>query len=87
MEELVAAIENAMLMLRKSRPSVWSAFSPGQAIELLEIELNQIQIVQQFNQGLLQSLFAPTGSIQEISIENDWRDKFIEISKIVDQYT
>jgi hypothetical protein len=86
MEELVTALENAILLLRKSSPSTWGASSPTEAMELLELERNKVLLSQQFDKKLLQSLFAPTGSIQEISIGNGWGDEFIEISKIVDKY-
>jgi len=87
MEELFTALENAILLLRKSRPSTWGALSPTEAMEFLELERNKVRTSQQFDKKLLQSLFAPTGSIQEISINNGWGDEFIEISKIIDKYT
>ena len=86
MEELVTAIENAVLLLRKSQPSIWGTLSPVEAIELLEIKLNKIRTSQKFDKKLIQSLFAPTGSIQEISIDTGWGDEFIEISEVVDRY-
>ena len=37
--------------------------------------------------NLLDRLFAPTGAIQEISIENGWGTEFLRISEVVDQFT
>jgi hypothetical protein len=34
----------------------------------------------------LSCFFAPTGSLQEISISNGWVEKFIELSMVFDKY-
>jgi hypothetical protein len=86
MEELIAALEKAILFLSKSGSSAWITLSPVEAMKLLEIELSKARRSQKLDKQLLQSLFAPTGSIQEISIDNDWGNQFIEISKVADKY-
>ena len=37
--------------------------------------------------NLLDRLFAPTGAIQEISIENGWGTEFLRISEVIDRFT
>lgn len=81
MEELIVALEKVLLLLGKSQLSAWGASSPEE-----EMELNKIRTLQQADKKLLQFLFAPTGSVQEISIDNGWGDEFIEISEIIDKY-
>ena len=34
----------------------------------------------------LSYFFAPTGSLQEISISNGWGEKFIELSTVIDKF-
>lgn len=36
---------------------------------------------------LLDRLFAPTGVIQELSIDNGWGTRFLRISEVVDECT
>jgi hypothetical protein len=31
--------------------------------------------------------FAPTGSLQELAIANDWHDEYVHLSSVVDAYT
>jgi hypothetical protein len=35
----------------------------------------------------LEVLFAPTGVIQEISIDDGWGTKFLRVAEVVDQFT
>jgi len=36
--------------------------------------------------SLINMMFAPTGALQEISIDNNWGNEFIVLSKMVDMY-
>lgn len=67
---------------------VWTKYN---SIEELVSEINSyIDSLKIGDESVIKDinfLFAPTGSLQEISISNDWVDKFIGISSVVDDLT
>jgi hypothetical protein len=56
-------------------------------IEQLEAEIVSIRESRSVNKGALRLLYAPTGTIQDTSIDNGWGDEFLKISEVVDQFT
>lgn len=61
--------------------------SVGEVIEGLDIEIGKVRDLKPVDERNLNYLFAPTGPIQETSIDNGWGDDFLKISDIVDQFT
>jgi hypothetical protein len=86
-EILISALEETLSYLRNSQSSGWASMSVEEIIEELESEIAKAQNSGPFDAKLLSFLFAPTGAIQETSIDNGWGDDFVRISKIVDQFT
>lgn len=76
--------ENAFSLLRESESSLYGSLSVEEVILQLEKELDKRTKSQQFDIERLRFLFAPTGSIQEISIDNGWEKEFLEIANIID---
>lgn len=87
MDNLTQALEQTVLFLGQSKESFWSALSVPEIIRQLEDEIHKINSSQLIDPKRLGYLFAPTGCMQDISIDNGWADEFVELSKIVDQYT
>ena len=56
-------------------------------IRRLEAEIAKAKNEKPVDVNLLDRLFAPTGLLQEISIENGWGTKFLRLSEVVDQFT
>jgi hypothetical protein len=86
-EKLIHALEETIMFLRTSRPSDWANMSIEEIIQELEAEIARARNLQPIDAKLLGFLFAPTGAIQETSIDNGWGDDFLRISEIVDQFT
>jgi hypothetical protein len=86
-ETLVRALEETISFLRKSQSSDWASMSVEEIIEELESESAKAENSGPIDAKRLGFLFAPTGVIQETSIDNGWGDDFVRISKIVDQFT
>ena len=84
--KLVDALEESILYLRNSQPSNWANLTIEEVIANLESELNKAKSSQTIDMKLLRILFAPTGVIQETSIDNGWGDEYLKISEIVDQF-
>ncbi|HEU0293407.1 MAG TPA: hypothetical protein VFR47_11765 [Anaerolineales bacterium] len=87
MEILISALEKTLSYLRNSHSSDWASMPVEEIIEELESEIAKAGNSGLFDAKRLSFLFAPTGVIQETSIDNGWGDEFIRISNIVDQFT
>ena len=85
-EKLIFALEETISYLRTSEVSSWSAISPDEIIQKLEVELIKARRAQPVDVIKLDRLFAPTGVIQEISIDNGWGTKFLHMSEVVDKF-
>jgi hypothetical protein len=86
-EKLIFALEETIVFLRRSQSSVWANLSTDEIIQELKSEITKAKNSQPNDVQLLASLFAPTGAIQETSIDNSWGDDFLRISGIVDHFT
>ena len=80
---LLIALEKTLALLRESESSLYGSLSVEEVIRQLEEELGKGRKSQPVDMCRLQYLFAPTGSLQEISIDNGWGDKFLEISNVI----
>ena len=85
-ERLISALEETISYLRKSQSSDWSSIPVEEIIRRLEAEINKARNAKPVDVVLLDRLFAPTGAIQETSIDNGWGTKFLRISEVVDQF-
>lgn len=85
-ERLIAALEEVISYLRRSDSSHWSNMPVEEIIRKLEAEVNKVKAAKPIDVIMLDRLFAPTGVIQEISIDNGWGTKFLRISEIVDEF-
>ena len=86
-EKLISALKDTVGFLRNSQSSHWAQMSVEEIVQELEAEIAKLMISQPIDAKLLSLLFAPTGAIQETSIDNGWGDDFLRISAIVDEFT
>jgi hypothetical protein len=85
-EKLIFALEETISYLRASQSSAWSHMPVEEIIRRLEAVITKARYAKPVDINLLERLFAPTGAIQEISIDNGWGTKFLRISEIVDEF-
>jgi hypothetical protein len=86
-EKFASALEEALSYLRRSQRSDWSNMSVEEIIRRLEAEVVKAKNLKPVDVVLLDRLFAPTGVIQEISIDNQWGTQFLRISEVIDEFT
>lgn len=86
-ERLILALEETVSLLERSEDSAWSSIAPEEIIRRLQAEIAKAKKLKPLDVNFLDHLFAPTGSIQEVSVRNNWGTKFLCISEIVDQFT
>jgi hypothetical protein len=85
-EKLISVLEETISYLRKSQSSDWSSIPVEEVIRRLEAEIKKARNAKPVDVIILDRLFAPTGAIQEISIDNGWGTKFLRISQVVDEF-
>lgn len=86
-EQLIDALEETISYLRNSQPSDWSSMPVEEIVRKLEAEVAKARRLSPMDVNLLDRLFAPTGVIQEISIDNGWGTKFLRIAEVIDHFT
>ena len=89
MEELISAFEKIIKLLENSEDTIWANYTVAEAKEILQTELENYQQTRQLSDSAkyrINFLFLPTSALQEISIENGWGDKYLEISDIFDKH-
>jgi hypothetical protein len=86
-EKLVSALEETISYLKMSQSSDWSTLPVEEIVRRLEREVAKARTRKPMDVNLLDRLFAPTGAIQEISIENGWGSEFLRISEVIDRFT
>jgi hypothetical protein len=87
MQKLITVLEETLSYLRSSQPSDYSHTSVEEIIARLESVIAEAKNAQTIDKKQLSLLFAPTGAIQETSINNGWSKVHLRISKVVDQFT
>ena len=81
---LVIALEKTLSFLRESESSLYSSLTVEEVFREIEEHLEKLKESQSIDIERLRFLFGPTGSIQEISIDNGWGKEFLEIAEVVD---
>ncbi|MBK9210853.1 MAG: hypothetical protein IPL71_22255 [Anaerolineales bacterium] len=86
MENLEKVLGQTILFLGSSEDSLWSSLPVEEIIKQLKDELDKVKNFRKVDEKRLGYLFAPTGCIQEISIENGWGNEFLELSNAMNQF-
>lgn len=84
-ERLKQVLENTIDFLCKSEESLWSPLTPKEVIKNLEAQIENIKNNKKIDTTLLSVEYAPTSSIQEIAMANNWSNKYLELSKEFDE--
>ena len=85
-ETLIFALEETILYLRKSQSSDWAPMPVEEIIRRLDAEVVKAKNAKPMDVNFLDRLFAPTGVIQEISMDSGWGTEFLRISEVIDQF-
>lgn len=84
-DKLVSSLEETLSFLQNSHSSDWAHMSVEELITRLETEISKAKNLQPIDAKFLSLLFAPTGAIQETSIDNGWGNDFLRISEVIDE--
>ncbi len=85
-KELITLLETIESKITSETNIVWAKYDTIEEL-LEELEKIKIGVRSQNPEAIedLKTLFAPTGSFQEMSIDNGWGDEYIELSEKFDQ--
>ncbi|MFZ5911493.1 MAG: hypothetical protein ACOYYU_15885 [Chloroflexota bacterium] len=86
MDELSQSLEKLLFFLKQSQSPIWSNADILEITRAIEAELKRAKLGENVDAQLLKTLLAPTGSIQEISIDNGWGDDFLGIANVIERY-
>jgi hypothetical protein len=82
---LVSALERTCVLLERSEESVWSPLTPAEVVKNLRNALGALARGDAVERLTLSIEFAPTSTIQEIAMANDWHDEYLRLAEIVDE--
>ncbi len=84
-KSLEVILQEVIIQLELSEPSVWAVLSPCDVVKMLRDEIATHQESGRLGDPIaLASLFAPTGDIQEIAMANNWHAKYLVLSSQFD---
>jgi hypothetical protein len=84
-EPVIQVLEKTIFFLRQSATSQYARFSVEELISQLEYELDKIKKFNLIDRERLGYLFAPTGSLQDTSIDNGWGRNFLSWQNIFER--
>ncbi len=87
LEELSAAIQKVIEQLEISEDSLWAHYNVNDLIGFLSQIRQDVEENRKIDKAILTILFAPTGSLQEVSIENSWGTEYLRLAELIDQYS
>lgn len=79
-QELTSVLEETLRFLKKSEDSIWSDMEVKETIDLINKVILALKTTRKIRVSKLYYIFLPTAPIQEISIENGWAEKFLELA-------
>jgi hypothetical protein len=83
--DLINILRETVFHLNKSKDSMFSNDTVEEIKKIISENIENIESNNNIDKNKLQILFAPTGSIQDIAIDNGWGAEYLIISENVDK--
>jgi hypothetical protein len=77
---LLEVLKRCCELSKASQDAVYSSRSISEIVAVLEGAIETIERGAELNRGELKLLFAPTGALQETSLENGWAEEYLSLS-------
>jgi hypothetical protein len=84
--DLLDALRRTVELVETSERSGWANEGIERTAERLRTAIAALEAGAPVDRADLGVLFAPTGAIQETSIDNGWGDEYLTLSAIVDGF-
>ncbi|WP_444902156.1 hypothetical protein ACJJIG_04295 [Microbulbifer sp. SSSA007] len=85
LDEMLYVLKETLRLARTSEDSIWSDMSVEEISGILGKAIEKIENGKSPSMFKLKYLFAPTGPIQETSMENGWSDPYLKLSERFDE--
>lgn len=86
-EEIIQIVHHVRESLGEHTNLDWSKYKDvNELIFELETVISALQVKEYIVLEQVKHMFAPTGSLQEISISNGWGSEFLELAERVDKF-
>lgn len=84
-ESFYDCIQVTIEKIEASEDSIWAGLSGQEVVMDLKFAVEKVKEGKEYDRGHISMLYAPTGSIQEIAIDNGWGEEFLRISSNFDK--
>jgi hypothetical protein len=84
--KILTTLKRALELVGASRSSVWAGGSLEEIAAQLRAAIAAVESRTLLDRDELRVLFAPTGPLQELSIDNGWGDEFLSLAQQVDAF-
>lgn len=84
-QHLISKLDAACELAQRSEPSLYSGSSPQKAVEALTHIRGQLTGSGKIDFVKAGLLFAPTGLLHELSMDNDWGHRFLQLASDVEE--
>ncbi|WP_444905615.1 hypothetical protein ACJJIR_12630 [Microbulbifer sp. SSSA008] len=85
LDEMLYVLKETLRLAKISEDSIWSDMDVEEISGMLSKAVEKIEAGKSPSMFKLKYLFAPTGPIQETSMENGWSDLYLELSERFDE--
>jgi hypothetical protein len=82
---LTDILQRCRALCQASHDAVWSSTGVSEIVAMLDRGIESIERRAELNRDELRLLFAPTGALQETSIDNGWSHEYLLLSAEFDQ--
>lgn len=83
---VVAALLRTLELVESSRTSAYAHDTVEDIAQRLRTAVTALESGGPVDRSGLGLLFAPTGSIQDTSIDNGWAEEFLAVSGVIDRF-
>jgi hypothetical protein len=83
---LLDVLKRARELTEGSRDSLWSSTGVSEIVAILDQAIASLESGATWDRDEVKLLFAPTGALQETSMENGWSDEYLLLAAEFDRW-
>ena len=83
-DSLVAVLKRCRDLSGASQDAIYSHTGTAEVVEILNRGIESLERGEELNRDELKLLFAPTGALQETSMDNGWAEEYLRLSERFD---
>jgi hypothetical protein len=81
---LIDVLKRCRELSQASKDAVWSSIGVTEIVAMLDLGIKALECGTEVNRDELKLLFAPTGALQETSMDNGWSSEYLLLSAMFD---